>query len=204
MSTKGKFITLEGCDGCGKTTQQELLKAWFVKRGLPVLFTREPGGSPIAEAIRAMILDPKNDAMTDECEALLYAAARVQHLKEKVIPALERGVTVVCDRYIDSSCAYQGYGRGLGADSVRSINRYAIAPDLTVFFDLSPKEAFLRKKGADEGDRMETAGNAFFDRVYAGYIKLAQEEPERIAIVDARRSVEEIHADVVSLVEKLI
>ena len=118
--TKGKFITLEGCDGCGKTTQTEMLKGYLDTAGIDYVFTREPGGGKISEAIRSLILDGKNAEMTDECEALLYAAARVQHLHDTVAPALEAGKLVICDRYYDSSFAYQGEGRGLRSTPMRS------------------------------------------------------------------------------------
>ena len=202
MSTKGKFITLEGCDGCGKTTQLSLLSAYLEKRGIPHLFTREPGGSRIAEEIRAMILNKDNREMTDACEALLYAAARVQHLEERVIPALNEGKLVVCDRYVDSSYAYQGEARGLGYRAVKEINRYAISPDLTVFLDISPEDAFARKRGIDPNDRMELQGLAFHKKVYEGYKRIAEREPNRFIPVNSYRSADEIHEEIVSLLQE--
>lgn len=199
MSTRGKFVTIEGCDGCGKSTQLAMLSEALGRRGIPCLFTREPGGSRIAERIREMLLDPANAEMTDECETLLYAAARVQHLREKVIPALEEGKLVVCDRYVDSSYAYQGEARGLGYEAVKAINRYALAPDVTIFLDLSPKEAFLRKHGADAGDRLESAGEAFHEKVYRGYLRIAEKEPGRFLCIDARKTPEKIHEEILSV-----
>ena len=158
---KGKFITYEGCDGCGKSTQLKLLSEYLTNNGIPHIFTREPGGGKISEAIREILLNGKNAEMTDECEALLYAAARVQHLRDRVEPALNEGKLVICDRYVDSSLAYQAYARGLGEDFVRSINAFALEnylPDATVFIDLTPEAAFQRKHGADENDRLEQAG----------------------------------------------
>ena len=183
---KGKFVTFEGCEGSGKSTQLRLLAAYLEKCNIPYIMTREPGGSPIAERIREIILDGKNTAMTDGCEALLYAAARLQHLHEKVIPALDCGKLVICDRYVDSSLAYQGCARGLGEEYIAGINAEAMKdcpPDLTVFLDIPPDKAFERKHGADENDRMEKQGIDFHLRVYAGYRRLLEKYP-RICAVD--------------------
>ena len=183
---KGRFITFEGCEGSGKSTQIRLLSERLKKQGISHIVTREPGGSDIAEQIRNIILNGKNTAMCDECEALLYAAARAQHLREVVQPALNRGTLVLCDRFVDSSLAYQGYARGLGLDFVREINSFAMRdfrPDITLFLDISPRAAFERKHGADEDDRMEQLGMAFHQKVYEGYLKIAEAEPERVAKV---------------------
>ncbi len=184
---KGTFITFEGCEGAGKSTQIRLLSQYLAERGKECVVTREPGGSAISEAIRAVILDGKNTAMTDECEALLYAAARAQHLSDTVLPALEAGKTVLCDRYIFSSFAYQGYGRGLDMDFLRAVNSFALQghmPDITLFLDIPPRSAFERKHGADQNDRIEQAGEAFHARVYKGYLRLAEEYPGQIVRVD--------------------
>ena len=184
---KGTFITFEGCEGAGKSTQIRLLSQYLAERGKECVVTREPGGSAISEAIRAVILDGKNTAMTDECEALLYAAARAQHLSDTVLPALEEGKTVLCDRYIFSSFAYQGYGRGLDMDFLRAVNSFALQghmPDITLFLDIPPRSAFERKHGADRNDRIEQAGEAFHARVYQGYLRLAEEYPGQIVRVD--------------------
>ena len=184
---KGTFITFEGCEGAGKSTQIRLLSQYLAERGKACVVTREPGGSAISEAIRAVILDGKNTAMTDECEALLYAAARAQHLSDTVLPALEAGKTVLCDRYIFSSFAYQGYGRGLDMDFLRAVNSFALQghmPDITLFLDIPPRSAFERKHGADQNDRIEQAGEAFHARVYQGYLRLAEEYPGQIVRVD--------------------
>lgn len=202
MSTQGKFVTLEGCDGCGKTTQLKLLSSYLERNGVAHVFTREPGGSRIAEDIRGMILNKENKEMTDACEALLYAAARVQHLQERVLPALEAGKLVVCDRYIDSSYAYQGEARGLGYEAVKEINRYARMPDLTIFLDIMPEDAFRRKKGIDENDRMELQGLAFHQKVYEGYKKMEKREPERFVAVNAYASVEEIHEAILAVMKE--
>lgn len=197
---RGKFITFEGCDGCGKSTQLRLLSEYLTSNGIPHIFTREPGGGKISESIREILLSGKNMEMTDACEALLYAAARVQHLSDRVEPALAEGKLVICDRYVDSSMAYQAYGRGLGAEFIGQINGYALqhyTPDVTVFIDLTPEAAFLRKHGADENDRLEQAGMAFHKRVYEGYKTLAEQEPQRIVCVDGNQTPQEIFEEVI-------
>ena len=197
---RGKFITFEGCDGCGKSTQLRLLSEYLTKNGIPHIFTREPGGGKISEAIREILLSGKNMEMTDACEALLYAAARVQHLSDRVEPALQEGKLVICDRYVDSSMAYQAYGRGLGTEFIGQINGYALkhyTPDVTVFIDLTPEAAFLRKHGADENDRLEQAGMAFHKRVYEGYKALANESLDRVVAIDGNQTPQEIFEEVV-------
>ncbi len=202
---RGKFVTFEGCDGCGKSTQLKMLSAYLTENNIPHIFTREPGGGAISEAIREILLSGKNGDMTDECEALLFAAARVQHLRDRVEPALREGKLVICDRYVDSSLAYQAYARELGREFIEKINAYALEnylPDLTVFIDLTPEAAFRRKHGADENDRMEQAGMTFHKRVYEGYSALANEYPERIARVDGERTPTEIFESVLALLKE--
>ena len=192
---RGKFITFEGCDGCGKSTQLEKLRGYLEEKGVEYIFTREPGGGKISEGIREILLNGKNAEMSDECEALLYAASRAQHIHDRVAPALAEGKVVVCDRYVDSSFAYQAYARGLGMEFVSKINAFALEsylPDLTFFIDLSPEEAFLRKHGADENDRMEQAGLAFHKKVYEGYLAVAKAYPDRVVVIDGRQSIEDI------------
>lgn len=205
MVNKGFFITLEGCEGSGKSTQLQLLQNFLKESGKDFIFTREPGGTPIAEQIRKIILDGNNVEMQDETEALLYASARVQHIKEKIIPAKNSGKIIVCDRYIDSSFAYQAYARGLGMEFVSGVNVYAMQncmPDLTFFLDISPREAFIRKGGADEGDRLEQSGIAFHEKVYQGYLSLARQFPQRIAVIDARKAAEQVFDQIVSELKK--
>lgn len=183
---RGKFVTFEGCEGSGKSTQLRLLSEYLRDRGVDFILTREPGGSRISEDIRAIILNGGYTQMCDECEALLYAASRVQHVKETIAPALAQGKLVVCDRYVDSSLAYQGYARGLGEAFIESINGFALAqylPDLTIFLDISPSAAFERKHGADPCDRIEQLGLAFHEKVYGGYRALLKKHP-RICAVD--------------------
>ena len=201
---RGKFITFEGCDGSGKSTQLKMLSKYLTENGVAHVFTREPGGGKISEQIREILLNGKNSEMTDECEALLYAASRVQHLQDVVEPALKAGKLVICDRYVDSSIAYQAYGRNLGVEFITKINAYALEnylPDATVFIDLSPKAAFLRKKGADENDRLEQAGMAFHERVYEGYLALAKDAPSRVCRVSGEGSPEEIFAQVIQILK---
>ena len=183
---KGKFITFEGCEGVGKSRQIAYVREFLQNRGVPFILTREPGGPKISEKIREIILDAENKDMSDECEALLYAAARVLHIKQVIAPALEAGKIVLCDRYIDSSFAYQAYARGLGEKFIREINAYAMnfLPDLTLFLDLEPEAAFLRKGGADKSDRVELCGLEFHKKVYAGYLAVAREFPDRIVKID--------------------
>ena len=202
---RGKFITFEGCDGCGKSTQLKMLSAYLTEKKIPHIFTREPGGGKISEDIRNILLSGKNSEMTDECEALLYAAARMQHLADRVEPALAAGELVVCDRYVDSSLAYQAYARGLSKEFVAGINAKALetyAPDVTIFIDLTPEEAFARKHGADENDRLEKAGMEFHKRVYEGDKAVAAAEPNRVMCVDGMQTPDEVFADVVKILKE--
>lgn len=202
---RGKLITIEGCDGCGKSTQLKKLSDYLTEQGVAHIFTREPGGGKISEQIREILLNGKNCEMTDECEALLYAAARAQHLNDLVEPALAQGKLVVCDRYVDSSFAYQAYARGLGLEFVQKINAYALEkylPDVTVFIDLSPQDAFIRKKGADANDRLEQAGLAFHQRVYEGYLRLARDNPTRIVTADGKGTPDEIFKEILIALRK--
>ena len=202
---RGKFITFEGCDGCGKSTQLKMLSEYLTKNNVEHVFTREPGGGKISEAIREILLNGKNAEMTDECEALLYAAARMQHLADRVEPALAQGKLVVCDRYVDSSLAYQAYARGLGVDFIGRINAKALEkypPDVTVFIDLTPEDAFRRKHGADENDRLEQAGMAFHKRVYEGYKALEKAYPQRIVAVDGKQTPQEIFSQVLRILKE--
>ena len=200
--TKGKFVTFEGCEGSGKSTQIRLLAEYLDKLGTPYIVTREPGGSEIAEKIRGIVLDGKNKNMSDACEALLYAAAREQHLSEIIIPALNEGKLVICDRYVHSSLAYQGHARGLGADYIAAINYRVMReymPDLTIFLDIPPDGAFSRKHGADKDDRMEQQGMEFHCRVYEGYRKLLNEK--NFCPVNCRGSKEQTHKNIIELLQ---
>lgn len=204
---RGKFITIEGTDGSGKSTQIELLMDYLRKKGADVIFTREPGGTQISEKIREIILDVDNSEMTGITEALLYAAARSQHVEEKIIPALEAGKIIICDRFVDSSIAYQGAARGLGAEKIMGINEAAlhgIMPDTTLFFDLSPEKGILRKKNERALDRLEKEKMDFHEKVYEGYKNLCKKYPERIKPIDADRSIDEVHSEVIEVIDGLL
>ncbi|WP_224983194.1 dTMP kinase [Geomonas agri] len=189
----GFFITFEGVEGCGKTTQMRLLKERLEAAGEKVVATREPGGCPIADQMRAILLDAKNSAITPLAELLLYAAARAQHVQEVIVPALERGETVLCDRFTDATVAYQGHGRELDLDVIRQLNALAtggVQPDLTVLIDCPVQVGLSRAlsrieatTGARE-ERFELESIRFHERVREGYLSLAQAFPERFVVVD--------------------
>lgn len=201
---RGLFITLEGSDGCGKSTQIALLKAWLEQRGHEVVLTREPGGCPISERIREVILSLDSKGMSDACEALLYAASRVEHVREVIEPALKAGKTVICDRFFDSSLAYQAYGRELGADFIRQINEPAlrrVTPDLTLLLELDRAAARRRMENGAPLDRLEIEKEDFFARVQAGYDAVAAAEPRRVRRVDASRPIAEVFEAVKAAVD---
>lgn len=204
---RGYFISLEGPDGAGKSTVlEEALKEISPQLKTQYLVTREPGGSQIAEKIRQIILDPANVKMDDRTEALLYAAARSQHVEEIVKPALEAGKVVFSDRFVDSSLAYQGQGRDLGIAAVKQINDFAtggLEPDLTLFFDLDPKIGLTRIKELrpDQEDRLEQEKLAFHQKVYAGYQKIASLYPERIVTIDASQPFKQVVQEVITVIK---
>ena len=202
---KGKFITFEGGEGVGKTTQLAMIRAFLEAQGIDAVFLREPGGNAISEKIRNIILDVENADMTGMCEAMLYSASRAQLVEAVIRPALEKGKLVVCDRFIDSTYAYQGVARGLGAEKVDALNRLAcggVMPDLTVFLDLPPKLAFARKGGADADDRLEQEGESFHQKVYDGYLQASQLYPNRIARIDCSGETIATHNKIVDLLRQ--
>ncbi len=202
---KGKFITFEGCEGVGKSRQIKLLEEYLQRNNVKYFLTREPGGTDISEQIRKVILDGKNVAMSDECEALLYAAARVQLLKEEVEKRLNVGELVICDRYIDSSLAYQGKARGLGYEFVERVNSFAMQnfmPDYTLFLKLSPEDAFKRKGGVDKTDRLELSGMEFHQKVYEGYNELSEKYSDRFIVIDCSGTREQTHAKIISALKE--
>ena len=204
---KGKFITVEGTDGSGKSTQLKLLMDYLGTKNCDVVFTREPGGTEISEKIRDVILDINNKERTEMTEALLYAAARAQHVQQKIIPAINEGKVVICDRFVDSSIAYQGAARGLGTDNIMQINSFAlngIMPDLTLFFDLPPEKGILRKKNEKELDRLESEKLDFHVNVYEGYKKLCSQYPDRIKAISADDTVENINRQVIEIIDGLL
>lgn len=194
---KGLFISFEGPEGAGKTTVLNEVAERLEEQGKAVLMTREPGGIPIAEKIRDVILDAAHQEMDGKTEALLYAAARRQHLTERIIPALEQGKIVLCDRFIDSSLAYQGYARGLGMEEVLAINLFAVGeyiPDCTIFFDITPEEGLERiwKDQEREQNRLDLEKLDFHQNVYEGYQEVMRRDPARFSKVDAAAPVEQV------------
>ena len=190
----GLFIAFEGADGCGKSTQVRFLAEYLREQGVDVLATREPGGCPVSERIRDIVLDRDIEDMSDQTEALLYAAARAQHVYEVIKPAVQAGKVVLCDRFIYSSLAYQGYGRQLGVSEVRAINEFAIMgcmPDITVFMNFSPERAFSRMNEMKEYDRIEREDLSFHERVFEGFQELAKSED--IMPIDANGTKFETH-----------
>lgn len=201
----GIFVSFEGSDGCGKTTQMDLLEKSLREMGLTVLRTREPGGTPIGEKIREILLDPANKEMDPRTEAYLYAASRAQHIAEKIRPALQSFDVILCDRFLDSSLVYQGIGRGMGIGPIEELNQMAVdqmMPDLTVVLYLDYEEG-LRRKALQTGgqlDRLEQAGDTFHRAVNEGFLRMQELYPDRVKVVDAGRSIEEIHEDLVCLI----
>ena len=195
----GAFLTVEGLDGSGKGTQIERLSDALDRWGYEVVHTREPGGTPIGEKIREILLDRENTAMTDVTEALLYAASRAQHVREKILPAVAEGRVVLCDRFLDSSVAYQGGGRQLGIDQVLGINAPAVEgamPDLTVYLDIDHRESLKRRCAVSEPDRLEMEADSFHARVEDGYHQLIARDPDRFVVVDAAKTRDEIAAEI--------
>lgn len=196
-----KFISFEGGEGAGKSTIISRLSHDLTAKGYQLLVTREPGGIPIAEKIREVILDRDHTAMDARTEALLYAAARRQHLVEKVLPALEKGSIVICDRFVDSSLAYQGFARGLGIEEIWSVNEFAIQelmPSLTIYLDVEPTVGLERIAAAHnrEINRLDLESTGFHDKVRAGYLELCKRYPDRIEKVDANKSLTDVYEQV--------
>lgn len=204
---KGIFVTLEGPDGSGKSSVVKLMEEYLREKKVEYIVTREPGGIDIAEEIRKVILDKKNTNMDMRTEALLYAAARRQHIVEKIIPALKEGKVVLCDRFIDSSLAYQGYGRGIGIDEVKKINEFAIEghmPDITIYLDIEPEVGLMRiaKNKNREVNRLDLENIDFHKKVRCGYHILIKQFPNRIKTVNANKSLEEVFMDVKKILKE--
>lgn len=199
MSSRGLFITVEGIDGCGKSTQARLIAAALEAAGHDVLRLREPGGVKISEQIRAILLDPANAEMGDVCELLLYEAARAQLVHQVIRPALAAGKTVVCDRFYDSTTAYQAFADGLDRNMVSQANELAVdgcRPNLTFVFDLPVEDALRRRSGREAEDRLELKGLEFQERVAAGFRAVAADEPDRVKLIDAGESIAEVFSGV--------
>lgn len=206
--SKGLFITFEGGEGSGKTTVCKYIYNRLLSEGIDAIYSREPGGVDIAEQIRNVILNVSNTAMDVRTEALLYAASRRQHLVEVILPALEAGKTVICDRFIDSSLAYQGHARDIGIDEVMEINRFAIdncMPDLTLYFDVAPEIGLSRINRRGEAlDRLDREKLSFHYKVHEGYRIVCEKYSERIKVIDASQSLEKVESDAYELIRKRI
>lgn len=201
---KSLFITFEGIEGCGKSTQARMLKEFLIKEGKSVFLTREPGGPKIAEKIREILLSVENKEMLPQTEVLLYMAARSQHTGEWIIPELEKGKIVISDRYYDSTFAYQGAARKIDGKLIDTIRRYAtfgLVPDITFLVDL-PEEIGLSRILAKDADRLEQESMKFHKKVREGFLDLANKEPERFVVLDGNKSIKEIHEDVISIILK--
>lgn len=203
--TRGKLVTFEGAEGVGKSTQLRLLQQYLTDTQQTAVFLREPGGTTVGEYVRAILLDKANSNMSPYCETLLYAASRAQLVDEKIVPALDSGLNVFCDRYVHSSIAYQGYARELGESFVRTANSHAFelaAPDVVIFLRLSPSEGFARKGGADS-TRLEQESSDFFSRVYQGLCKIADEGRDNFYTIVPSGTKYDTHNQVIELLRKL-
>ena len=198
------FITFEGADGCGKTTQIELLDKYLQEKGFKTLVTREPGAKGLGEKLREILLNYDGE-VSPNCESFLFLADRAQHVDCVIKPALKKGIIVLCDRHTDSTVAYQGYGRQLDIEQIKKLNKIAVnglKPNLTIVFDIDI-ETSMQRVGKTK-DRMESAGAEFFNRVRNGYLAIAKEEPNRVKVINSADTIENIHKQVVGLVKKSI
>jgi len=203
---RGLFISFEGGDGSGKTTQIKLLREYISGKGVEVVTVREPGGVPVSEKIREIILDNRNTDMDNITEMLLYAASRAQLVSQVIIPALDSGKCVICDRFVDSSYVYQGIARGLGIDAVKTVNDIAtkkLLPDITFFIDVEPKDALERRLSNSEPDRLEREDISFHCKVHQGYIRIAGMFPERIKRIDGSLSKDEVFLQIKKHIDEI-
>ena len=199
--SKGLFITFEGVDGCGKTTQIKLLQEYFEKQGKTVLLTREPGAKGLGTKLREILLNYDGE-VSPNCESFLFLADRAQHIDTIIKPAVERGEIVLCDRHTDSTVAYQGYGRGVNLEQIKMLNNIATSgmkPDLTFVFDIDVDTSMSRV--GKEKDRMESAGVEFFKRVRDGYLDIAKQESDRVKLLDGSDKIEDIHSEIIKIIE---
>lgn len=205
MNTRPRFITLDGIDGSGKTTQLNVIQEWFAERQLPVLFTREPGGTAIGEALRQLLLDPATQANL-RTETLLMFAARAQHLDSVILPALAQGISVVSDRFTDATFAYQGNGRGLNRDKIAQLEQWVqegLQPDLTLILDVPLAVSVERLERSREKDRFEQEQSDFFERVRQGYQERLQQHPQRCRLIDSNRDKAMVRDDIRALLDAL-
>ncbi len=204
----GLFLTFEGIDGCGKSTQIARAAQYLESKGIPSILTREPGGTPVAEKIRELILSPQNSEMKDSCELLLYLSARAQHVVEKILPALEEGKVVLCDRFQEATFAYQGFGRGIPLHQLQQLNEFAtggLVPARTFIFDISVECAFERMQKMNKTpDRLENSPEEFYRKIREGYLALASAHPGRIVLLQGDKSIDEIFEDVKKEIDLLI
>jgi dTMP kinase len=205
---KGHFISVEGIDGSGKSTLIQSLAQWLEERDYPVTLTREPGGTPVGEMIRHILLDVDDVEISPMTEMLLFAASRAQHVNQVIAPALQKGYIVLCDRYVDSSIAYQGAARGLGDDDVMTANLLAVQavmPALTLFLDIDPEEAARRQQQRPEGaNRMEIESLAFYRQVRKGFYSLQEKYPDRIVRIDGEKSPDAVYSGAIEVVKRLL
>lgn len=206
ITERGLFISFEGIEGCGKSTQVKMLYEYLLEQGYDVIATREPGATAIGRVIRDTLLSTKFPEMDDRAELFLFAACRAQHVTEVIKPALELGKTVICDRYVDSTIAYQAYGRGLALIDVQMVSDQAsrgVMPDVTFLLDVTVDEAFLRMT-SDNLDRIEQATRGFHNRVYHGFHELAERYPDRFRVVDAAQPPKVIHHEITAITSQLV
>ena len=197
MLKRGMFISLEGVEGCGKSTQAKLLAEHIAYLGYSFVLTREPGGTPIAERIREVLLEPRNTDMTDVTELLLYLASRSQHVNQLILPALAEGKVVICERFSDATFAYQGYARGFDLSDLERVNKMStggLEPDLTLLLDLKAEDGLSRKRSDDYiPDRLESESIKFHNKVRKGYLAIARRFPQRVKVIDAEGTIAEVH-----------
>lgn len=201
---QGKFITIEGTEGVGKTTNIEFIQHWLNRRGVEFVSTREPGGTPLAEEVRELLLTPREEKIGDSTELLLMFAGRAQHLDQVILPALDSGTSVLCDRFTDASYAYQGFGREMDCSLITELEQIVqgdLRPDLTLILDIPVEIGLKRASERSAPDRFEQEQIEFFDRVRQGYLKIAEENPERCAVIDASQSLDEVQASIEVVLE---
>lgn len=208
MLKRGVFISLEGIEGCGKSTQAKILYEYLLQNKNYVILTREPGGTPIAEKIRDLLLDPKNDSMANTTELFLYLASRAQHVKQVIMPALNENKIVICERFNDATYAYQGFARGLDMNLLINLTKIAtdgLEPDLTILLDLEVEEGLLRaEKFKNHRDRLERESVNFHSNVRNGYLTIAKNSPERVKIIDANGSINDVHLRIKHCVDEIL
>ena len=203
MQRRGRFITVEGGEGAGKSSNLAHVQSLLEAAGKTVLFTREPGGTPLGESIRELLLGHKHTGMADETELLLMFAARAEHLQRKILPALEQGVWVLCDRFTDASYAYQGAGRGIPTEKIALLERFVqgdLHPDLTLLLDLPVETGLARAGERSAPDRFESEALGFFEKVRRGYLEIAAAEPQRVKVIDAAPALEQVQAQIAGVI----